>query len=190
MRKIASVFLTIVLMFVLSSCTTTHEGIDEFHVSNSSLSLCSKLIPEGLLENYSYVDGDYFFNSYTKWKSKTIIYGDKTLMYLVYDNSTYASVKEHVFNNMLLDDVVFEELNGYVFYINLRYEDIPEERSFKDIYPYFYNAVAFNDDKNEIVFLGVALSPDYYEHDGGEEAKSNFASHLKHFYGEWYNFFD
>jgi hypothetical protein len=148
----------------------------------------AKLIPEGLLDKYIYTEGDYYYSCVSRLKNVEII--DKALMYLVYNNSTYTSAKDYVFENMLLDDSYFYTFNGYVFYINLRYDDIPEEeKSYSDMFPYFYNIVAINDEKNEIVFFGLYVPYDY-NFAGKEEIKTNFVEHLKYFYGEWYNFFD
>ena len=190
MRKFVSFLGAFVLMFSFFSCSMTREGIEEFHASSSSYGVCDKLVPEQLLENYEHIEGDYFFHSDSYVETKRLMCVDKALMYLVYDSSTYTLAKDYVFENMVLDDTIFEELNGYVFYINMRYDNILEEQSYGDKYPYFYNMVAFNDVKNEIVFLGLYVPYYYYEYSGGEEAKSNFSEHLKHFYGEWYNFFD
>ena len=187
MRKLVSLVLLIVIMFSFSACSSrTYEGIEKFHPSSSSYGVCAKLVPEGLLENYTYLHGNYFYNEDDSFNLDVGPLDEHTaLMYLIYEDSMYASAKEYTFNNLFLEDTVFTEFNGYVFYINLRYHNVRE-----DEYPCFYNMVAFNDNKNEIVFFGLYVSYYYYDYKEIKELENNFAEHLKYFYGEWYNFFD
>lgn len=140
--------------FFLGGCSEKFykEGLENFTTADSSNSYCRYILPtETFLEDYAYVDGDWYY--YNKVEHVFLNERDCGLMWLQYDETTYASVKEVVFSNFSLSEEKFVSINGYDFYQNFSYtahdDGFPEDCF-----------VAFNDGKKIFVSFFLYVNED------------------------------
>ena len=158
MRKILSlVMLLFSILFTLISCTepTEKRGISNYHIANSESSLSLRLLPsDDFLEKFDYVDGDYYYIS----RETIISLGDEQeIMYLVYEEDIYDDAKDFVFQRLLLSKEHRYSYNGYEFIENIGQLEGRDPNVVNDRFPYWFNMVAFNDEKQTIVFLGFNM---------------------------------
>ena len=163
----------------------TVRGIENFDECHDSIDLTCSLFPEGFLENYNYIDGDFYYHSrFTIFSKEKSI--DKTLMYLVYDDETYLEAKEYLLSLDSFYAFDFENpyyLNDYIFYDDLdRLNSCIEEGRDYSVnmvkFPGQYNMVGFNDSKNTIVAFSAYTLVLIH----------SFPEHVQEYYWEWYEF--
>lgn len=175
MKKLLSRLFLLVSILVLTcsmaSCWLTdkhYEGLGEFSRFHSSVNICMH-VPEKMIEEFQYIDGDYHFYS-------RLLSYDKMLLYLSYNEDEYQSAKSYVISECQIDDSdLFESLNSYLFYID-------EQDDIK--YPSWYTAIGFSDTYNTIVFIGLYTN----EYDYANSSDSSFQQHISKHFGEWYEF--
>ena len=175
-----SIILLCIVLVILTSCGTVVEirGLNNFSTVDSSVGLCSQLIPEGFLENYPYIRGDYFY----KFEEEMIAYNveDKALMYLEYEEQEYFKAKEHAINSLSSSEEVPWVCNGYYFLKN----DKLSEWDF----PRHFSHLVYNDEKQILIFFAFSVSTELY--DSVVEDSKDFESFLKKYFGEFYDFSD
>ena len=179
------VIILICVSTFISGCTwglmASVDGLSNFSEYHSSMSLNHYLIPEGFLDAYSYIDGDYHYRDNGAGF-------ERVLIYLVYDDETYLQAKNCVFENIELDLENALNCGNCVFYDNLDFSNFREE-VYKIIgcgYPRFFTMVGVNDKRNTLLFIGVYVS----QPDASilEFAESGFEVYAKKIFSEWYDF--
>ena len=173
------VYLAIVILCVfLTSCVKSYDaerGIENFKRTDADLGLCWNLIPENFIEQYPYVEGNYFIDNGVY---KVVGGWEKVLLYIQYDSDTYVEAKAYAMEHLnLLDDSVIE-YNSYFFYQNQSNEC--------NRYPYDFNQFVFNDEKHTLVFIGFCVSVEL--HDEVDAVADDWPAFLEKYYGEWYSF--
>ena len=163
MKKLLSLLVLIIILCCLISCNIEFSsnklsGIDSYNVANSSVSICYELLPsDDFLELFSYIDGDYYYvNNAVNFFST----GDEqAIMYLIYEEDIYESAKEFTFQNMYFLENHKYSYNGDEFMVNVcRKMDGRDPNIVNgELDPYWFNMIAFNDEKNTIVFLGFYM---------------------------------
>ena len=158
MKKVLLLLLCACITISFCSCSDTVElhGLDEFSPANSSIDLCWRLLPSSsFVDDFDYLDGDYEYRYYQKfggdWYSK-----EHALMYLIYDESNYLLAKEYTLENTALSSINVFSYNGYQFYENLNFHTLGAyyHRENED-FPYWFNMIAYNDEKCTLVFFGL-----------------------------------
>lgn len=180
MKKLSLILVFILTLSLLCSCglgllDSSYYGIENFHPALSDVGVCRQLIPKNFLDSYKYEYGDFFYECIDNFGPNMI---DRTLLYLIYNDTEYALAKECVLSQLNLRDTG-ETLSEYVFFEHMRFTD---ERLSKHVYPFYYNMVAFNDNSNTIVFFGM------YSFIAREQPDDSIASHVIKYYGDWYSF--
>ena len=176
MRKIAVIILS--LCFLLTSCSRTIEirGLEKFDKANSTHSLCQNLLPDDMINKFSYQSGDYFYLEVAPEGFGSIY--DKALLYLTYDKTIYPAAKQYAMEQLDLSEEIVEEYNCFVFYDN--------QNPYVDISPYEFNRFAYNDETNTLLFIGFYASMEF--HDEVDAYANDWGAFLENYYGEFYDF--
>ena len=183
------VLVFVVLCNILCSCgiawkAVYEHGLDNFNYGwDYSLTL---LIPEGMLTEYEYIDGDFwgYLQEGDPWP-----FG-KTFIYLQYDGDTYESAKEYMCekegSEANMETPEYAE-NGYVFYCTIT-----------DEFPAWGWWFGFNDELKTLYFFGLYNSDNpkaitstgetYAARAIALDEKEGFAGFLREYYSEYYDF--
>lgn len=159
MRKLLSLIILLnVTLFTLLSCDKPFEriGIENYHKANSNSSLSLELLPsDDFLEIFDYIDGDYYYIC----RETPISLGDEQeIMYLIYEEENYKLAKEYALQNLLLSKDNRYFYNGYEFIENTcRKREGMNTDIVNDEYPNLFNMLAFNDEKNTMIFMGFNM---------------------------------
>ncbi|MBQ7336788.1 MAG: hypothetical protein IJW92_09990 [Clostridia bacterium] len=115
-RMLLFVSIVSILLLQFASCkgyTYSESGIENFSPQESNIGLTRHLIPEDFLNLYPYIDGGY---EYYDERGKMFYYGyESALLYIVYDETTYADAKQYALENLELSTNSIEEYAGYTF---------------------------------------------------------------------------
>lgn len=174
----------IAFSLMLSACSPiVKQGLDNFGLADSTLSLCSHLLPsEEFLTTSNYIGGDYrYWDQNDLFSTNT---SEKVFLYLEYAPADYQKAKEYCLSNMQLSSKNTKEHNGYVFTENLA---LGSNASF----PYHFNMFGYNDSLNQLFFIGYHNSKAIYSYADGttaELAENDFGSFLNTVFGEYYDF--
>ena len=179
-------FVILLCLCLTSSCNSKSEyverGLENFGPNDSECGLCSYLIPENLIQQYAYVDGNY----YNEWGTYRIIGGwEKVLVYIQYDINTYSEAKKYVMDNLFLSESHVAEYNDYYFFINETPSKTDPNLS-PEKFPYDFLRFAYNDNNNTLVFIGFCVSMELYEE--VDAVADDWPAFLEKYYGEWYSF--
>ena len=162
MKKIISVLLLSSILCLCISCggPYTNRGIENFDPADSSVSLCTELLPsDDFLEVFTYIDGDYYYIDKSGFLD---LRDEQAIMYLIYEKEIYESAKEFTYQNLYFSKNSKYSYNGYEFMVNnwRKLEGRDPNLVNNDIDPYHFKMVAFNDKKNTIIFLGFYMPMD------------------------------
>lgn len=192
--RIISVVLAFALMLVLCSCDSRYEthGIDEYthgDFKSGNYGDSSTEIDEFGLEDtrffsdYPYIDAGFDWVETAKFEFFDIC--ETAILYLEYDEDVYKDAKQFCFENIgYLCDEPSEQYKDYLFY-DFYHTDTDEE-NFRNNYPEVFKRVAFNDEENKIVFLGIYTSDKISEEIVDDV--NDWGEFLKKYYGEYYSF--
>lgn len=158
MRKLISlIVLLIIMLFTLLSCWKPFErkGIENYNKANSNSSLSLELLPsDDFLETFDYIDGDYYYIC----RETPISLGDEQeIMYLIYEGDTYKLAKEFALQSLLLSKDHRYSYNGYEFIENIGRLEGTDPNVTNSRNPYWFNMIAYNDEKNTIIFIGFNM---------------------------------
>ena len=166
---------------LLSSCAKSfrnfQSGLENFHPANSEVGVCDCLIPSEMISSFQYLNGNYYKEETASGFYRNIC--ERALVYFEYDDTTYNDAKSYATENLILNENVFTEYNGYVFFINETYQHDTG-------YPRKFKVYGYNDEKNTLVFLGFYVSVELYEE--VDELSADWPAFLEKYYGEWYSF--
>ena len=195
MRKILCLFLMIIILFNLTSCSggiadelfsdkpQCVSGIENYnpHASGYEITLWI-LYSKTFLTEYDYLDGEYnyFINGNylpLPWVDNTDFY-ESCIFSLSYSPETYTSAKADLFSNMQYSsNTPFMIHNGFDFY-RLKITESSDTQVLIH---------AFNDEKGEMVLMGCYAN--------NENTLSSFLERgetwldfLKTYFGEYYDF--
>ena len=162
MKKLLSLMVLIILCCLISCdmgfSSPNLRGIDKYNEANSSVSLCQELLPsDDYLELFDYIDGDYHYIDNSGYGFS--VRDEQVLMYLTYNEDVYKTAKEFTFQNIYFLENYKYSYNGYEFLVNIcrKMEGRDSDIVKSEIDPYWFNMVAFNDEKNTIVFMGFYM---------------------------------
>ena len=157
--------------FSFSGCMDVElHGIEKYGRSNSSMTLTQYLIPilegedgeEAFLRDYQYIEGDYFYSD-KGFLTKNAM--EKALMYLIYDSEMYGEAKNVALNSFPLSSINRYTYNGYSFIENLAYYNSHIDEGENLYFPKHFNMVAYNDEKNTIIFIGFIFGKESMDED-------------------------
>lgn len=140
----------------LISCSMGIEfyGIEEYSVYNSEHGLSWKLLPsDDYLHKFEYTVGDYEYVDIGLTKR------EHEIMYLIYEENVYDNAKTFVFENMILSETNHFLYNQYEFYENIGRKEYYDPNMVNDKFPYKFNMIGINDEKNTIIFMAMRISP-------------------------------
>ena len=157
MKKIISLLVLVLFLFCLASCNVVeYYGIENYSEYNSEYSLSRNLLPSSdYLQKFNYVAGDY------EYIDTGLTKREHEIMYLVYEDNIYNNAKTFVFENMVLSKTNHFLYNQYEFYENIgRKEFHYDHEMINEEFPYRFNMIGFNDEKNTIIFMSLRISQD------------------------------
>ena len=181
MKKLLSSFLIIICITlnIFTSCGYSNyiEGIENFSILDSDISLCRQLIPVGFIENFEYINGNYHYSTNEKYP---LMYAcDRVIIYFQYDPMKYWEAKDYAMTNLTLEDNEFSEYNGYHFYLNKSEFDSTQ-------FPNMFNCIAYNDTNYTLVFIGFGVSVELFEE--ASIATTDWATFLEKYFCEYFSF--
>jgi hypothetical protein len=146
----------------LVSCSDaiTVTGLENYPCGDDDFEINTFLIPENMLNEYPYLEGDFYYYLEDTWHLKDE--ATVSILYLRYSEEVYPEAKEYMLNNTDYTEEVHYTYNGYEFYENLFFPKFFNrlDENGKNIWPYnWFNMVSYNDQNNTLVFLGF-----YYGH--------------------------
>lgn len=181
---IGIIFTTI---FMLKKCSNVElRGLEKYGRANSSIGISRYLLPvmDGekneilFLKAYPYIDGDYFYFETGVFTDRCV---EQELMYLVYSPDVYEEAKNEALEDFSLSSCHRYRYNGYDFIENLsnwQMEYATLTKYNQKGYEYFietgenlyfpnnkFNMVAYNDEKNILLFLGFHFGGKMNEED-------------------------
>ena len=171
----------IVLLFAFSSCSTyvSKEGFEHCQPGESPYSLTSELFFDtNFLTEYSYTDGNFFYNFY---EPVLLSCTDRSFAWLSYDDEdTYQQAKQSRLDTRWTEKETFDgqEAFGFTFYLYWTYENSTG-------FPHWFTAFGYDDERQMLVFIGFYCSQEK-EEQNVLLAETDFGAFLKHFYGEWF----
>jgi len=181
------IFYVVLMLSSLSliSCNTVIEyhGIEEYSVYNSEYSLSWKLLPsDNYLQEFEYNIGDY------EYIDTGLTKREHEIMYLTYEEDIYNAAKVFIFENMVLSQTNHFLYNHYEFYENLGRKEYIAPDTINDQFPYMFNMIGINDEKNTITFMALRISPeDITDKDEQLLTFENMGNFLKEYFS-FYNF--
>ena len=184
-KSLFIVVLTLIIFVIATCCLWPQEvykeGMDGFHVANSSYDLAMCLLPsDNFHKTYPYIDANYYF-SYKRANFRYTV--ESLLMYLRYDSETYKLAKENAVSTISLSEENRFLYNGYQLIEN---QTMQEAGSPFFHFPDCWNMIAYNDDKCELVFMGFYIGPEFSEKDKELLAFSDIGAFL----AEYFSFYD
>lgn len=157
MKQSLALLLLLVVIFCCFSCGVYEKtGIYNYDKGNSNFSLSTELLPsDDFLEKFSYVEGNYY---YVDRGGYSFTFKDEQeIMYFVYEEDVYESVKNFTLENVLLSKENRYSYNGYEFIENICRLEGRDPNIVNSQYPYSFNMIGFNDKKHVIVFMGFYM---------------------------------
>lgn len=150
-------------------------GVNQFSTEHSSRSLCKYIWPPYgpynervdkepiLLFKYDNSDSDFVYTL----DEDGLLYNTKetVLSYIRYDDAQYEIAKNEFVSATPVSEIYKYEYNSYKFFLNLT-ELIEKGEIFEEIenseldFHYFFNMICYNDDKNLLLSIGFAYTPD------------------------------
>ena len=174
-KRIALIVFFCVVFLAFCSCGMNSEqynvdGIENFDKHVGHFEINYQILPsEDFLEDYEYTNADYHYrNDITSFFD---IFGtQRSLISVQYEKEEYKEAKSYCLQNMQLVDDFCLEHNGYTFLLNTQQ---------LDMFPNWFNMVAYNDSLNCLVFMGFYGD---YSTDDSQSVQSNWSEFLeKHF---------
>ena len=159
MKKILCCILLCCMLFTMPAChysaalseesefsvTCEFRGLESFDWYGSFIYGPQTLTRGDFLSRYDYAEGDFWFQ-YGNWGG--YVSSEKSLTYLCYEDTVYEEAKKHIWEQTeFYADSQFS-YNGYHFFTQVA--DISD-------FPYFFAMVAYNDEKNTLVFLSFYI---------------------------------
>lgn len=183
MKKIISSLFLIFVLFSLSSCGVIERtGIANYDKNNSEFGISSNLLPaDNYLQEFEYIEGDY------QYIDKGLLKRETEIMYLVYQKDIYNVAKAFILDNSILSQTNNYSYNDYMFYENIGRKENINSNIINDEFPYRFNMIAFNDDKNTIVFMGLRISSENINET--DEQLLTFED-MRAFLEEYFSFYD
>ena len=167
-KKFTGAIFSVLLIFSLTSCSLDQvnlHGIDKYSREDSTVTTTTYLLPfekrtdrpEIFFNKYQYLAGDYYYFDNGIFVRRFL---DRALMYLTYDKETYEEVKSFSLNMYPLSLKNRFTYNGYEFIETLalpkQYGYLNENNENRQ-FPYHFNFVSYNDEKNTMVYIGFCL---------------------------------
>ena len=174
MKKIVLMFLTVFIIFGLSSCTEiyTKSGIENFSIYGCSYGLNRYLIPKDFLNLFEYSDGGYdYYYCVGAYGYVT------TLLYMQYDEDIYHKAKEYALDHLEFVEESEELYKDYVFFKRDVVIFGTEENEEKTERFYF----AYSDEQRILLAVGTYMS-------GTHRYKSDLLTDYLETYFSFYNF--
>jgi hypothetical protein len=168
-KKVLSIVLGVLLTFSFVSCSSldwrdaivvTTKGLSNYqkYQNDSGVNVYQiniHLIPENMLSEYSYLNGDYYYHIDPRLhiqESPAV-----SILYLKYSDEVYSEAKEYMLENTDYTEEIHYTYNGYEFYENLTmpkaFGHLDQYGNNKYSYNWF-NMISYNDQNNTLVFLG------------------------------------
>jgi len=190
MRRVLAVFISLVLIVLLSGCRIfeddiiTINGIENFDFKESDVELNLYILPsEDFIERFEVVDVDYHAVKHYD-NQFGMICDEFYVVCATYDEATYNEAKEYCLSEMTLSSEIIIEHNDYVFVENIKLAI--EQNGNKSEFPKRMNMLVYNDIKCELVFMGF-YGTDYY-YDDVDEVVANWGGFLNEHFSELYDF--
>lgn len=140
----------------------TEKGIENFHVSISTIGVTRCLFPSNFLELYPYTEGD--FDYYDK---STLKYSYETaLLYMIYDDTSYEQAKQYALEHSPIESKA-ENFGSFVFFRQIHKDAAGGDKL------RFY--IAYSDEKNMLLAVGTYMSgSNVYTYASVEEYMSTY----------------
>lgn len=175
-KRIALIIFFCVVFLAFCSCRMNSEqdnvdGIENFDKQVGHFEINYQILPsEDFLEDFEYTNADYHYRR--DITSFFDIFGtQRSLISVQYEKEEYKEAKSYCLQNMQLADDFCLEHNGYTFLLNTQQ---------LDMFPSWFNMVAYNDSLNCLVFMGFYEGD--YSTDDSQSVQSNWSEFLeKHF---------
>ncbi|MBQ7761526.1 MAG: hypothetical protein IJ400_05675 [Clostridia bacterium] len=198
MKKIYNYFfiLMLILVFCLTSCYVdyNYSSLDEYIEkiedprSNSGFSVYEIDDPEyflptqSFLRDFEYLEGKYSF--YEEDPAKLNGAPTISLIFLKYDEETYALAKECMLEEIPIENEEIYTYGNYKFYRNINFLEIHHYAKV----PTFFTMASYNDENHSLCFIGF-----YEENQGVDDkyinnTKENWTSFIDTYFGEYHDF--
>lgn len=195
-NKIIAVFITLLIVFSLTSCNVNHrsyEGFENWSSGLSSIGLDGFLVRDFFTE-YPYQDGNFYYDDsysgFIPFFSSSWV--EKSFIWLVYDDAgIYLNAKQFCFDyhsekkNVLDNSFDGTEAFDFTFYIFSDFHS-PMIGDGESQFPDNFIAFGLNDETKTLVFVG-------FNGLGKKEqayiklVETDFSSFLTHYYGDWFD---
>lgn len=181
----------LILSLILSGCKyeVYKEGIENFDVNDSNISLNSCILPsDDFIENFDYTNGEYYYNDVNEhWLY--VANCEQSIVILNYKTDVYEQAKAYCLDTMELSETNQFDYNGYTFTENIglakAWDDL--EDGVNTRYPHHFNMFAYNDEEQCLVFMGFYSSPDNKD-DNIYLAQTDWEEFLRTYFYEYYDF--
>ncbi len=153
-------------------------GFSNFNVNDSMFGICGGSLRLGktVQETYEYIEGDYYFSSY---QFLPFAIQESSLIYLVYTDAIYEEAKQFVIDHFeMSSDLHTFTYNDYTFYTVIVWE-----------FPLHHTLLAYNDEKNTLVFMGFYISSPLSNRDQ-EILQMLVDGDIEPFLKEYFSFYD
>ena len=164
------------------------SGIENFRKEESNQSINQCLLPSNsFLTAFEYEEADYHYRD--EYESFLLLSGcEQSFVRLRYNADNYQTAKDYCLDTMRLSDQNTFEYNGFTFIENIAlHEGRDSLKDGKNIYyPHFFNILAYNDEKQELIFIGFFAAKAY--HDETNIALTDWSAFLDRYYTEFYDF--
>lgn len=175
--KVCCIFISVLVLFCGCSTSSGYiHGIESFAIDYpSDYELNVYIIPsEDFLKEFEYLNADYSFSfcyeGIINWHDT-----EASAILIKYTPSIYERAKDFCFRNMMLSNTPIVEYEGFVFYDNIELAVAQERYHTVHVFPKYFNSFAYNDNTNELLFLG------YYNSDLTSEDSKNVLSNWNDF---------
>lgn len=177
-RKAVLALILIVILSLTSCGSMQKQGLDKFSHNDSNMSLTLNLIPENFIDDFEYVNGDYYYDDHAPIPFYKVT--ERVFLFLKYEESIYNEAKSYAMEKLSLSETATECYNEYIFF-----ENYSEFQNLND-YPYTFIRFAYNDTKHTLIFLAFDVSAEL--HDEVDQYSNDWGAFLDRYYGEWYDF--
>lgn len=183
MKKVNLILALCFIMMIMCSCNSKYsvDGFENLNVNDSNYELNHYILPsDDFADTYEYKNIDYTFRD----EYLSIFYWtERSLIVIEYDEDVYTQAKEYCLDNMMLNESMTLEYNGYTFIENIKLAVGQERNSF----PHWFNMFAYNDDVNILVFMGFYGTNYDYQKDL-QNVKDNWGDFLDEHFAELHDF--
>ena len=191
--------LRLLVLFIIASCLLfsacniapsvySVTGIENFRKEDSNLSLNQCLLPsEFFLKLYKYEEADYYYRD--KYTPVVMVPScEQSFVRLRYDEENYQVAKEACLEEMRLSEQNIFEYNGFTFIENiaLHYGSDVMKDGVNTKYPYYFNMFVYNDQTQELIFMGFYGGTLYQEE--SSIALTDWGAFLDKYYSDFYDF--